>query len=220
MTTALRAVLFDYAGVLGTPPFEGLAEWEREMGYPPGATLRVMMRGSYLDPASGHAFHAVETGRMELDEYLELAAEGSEELLDGKRFDPDAYRQFLREHRFGAQWPFVHRARDLRAAGYRVAVVTNNIRDWEAIWTSTIPLDLFDVVIDSCVVGLRKPDPEIYLLACEQLGVEPDESVFLDDMELNVEGARAVGMAGIHVRGVPAALAELDALVQARGRPG
>jgi putative hydrolase of the HAD superfamily len=210
-------VLFDYAGVLGTPPFDGLAEWEREMGYPEGATLRVIMRGDYLDPRSGHPFHAVETGRLDLHEFLEQAAEGSEELLAGRRFDPDEYLRFLSEPYFGAQWPLVHRARDLRAQGYRVAVVTNNIREWEAIWTGTIPLGWFDVVVDSCMVGVRKPDPEIYLLACDRLGVTPSESVFLDDMATNVDGARAVGMEAIHVVDVGAALAELDAIVARRG---
>jgi len=212
-------VLFDYAGVLGTPPFEGLAEWEREMGYPEGATLRVIMRGDYLDPQSGHPFHAVETGELELGAFLEHAAEGSEELLGGRRFDAEEYLRFLREPYFGAQWPLVHRARDLRAEGYRVAVVTNNIREWEAIWTTTIPLGWFDVVIDSCVEGVRKPDPEIYLLACERLGVTPDQSVFLDDMATNVDGARAVGMEAIHVADVREALAELDGLVAHRHGP-
>jgi epoxide hydrolase-like predicted phosphatase len=219
VAATLRAVLFDYAGVLGTPPFDGLSQWEHEMGYPDGATLRVIMRGDYLDPASGHGFHAVETGRANLHAFLEQAADGSEELLGGRRFDPAAYLQFLTEPRFGAQWPLVHRARDLRARGYRVAVVTNNIREWEATWTRTIPLEWFDVVVDSCVVGLRKPDPEIYLLACERLGVDPEESVFLDDMEINVSGARAIGMEAIHVRDVASALRELDVLVERRSQP-
>lgn len=212
-------MLFDYAGVLGTPPFAGLAEWEREMGYPQGATLRVLMRGDYLDPRSGHLFHAVETGRLDLHDFLEHAAEGSEELLDGRRFDADEYLRFLGEPYFGAQWPLVHRARDLRAQGYRVAVVTNNIREWEAIWTGTIPLGWFDVVVDSCVEGVRKPDPEIYLLACERLGVAPEEALFLDDMASNVDGARAVGMDAIHVVDVAEALVELDVAVARRSAP-
>jgi len=210
---AVRAVLFDYAGVLGTPPFDGVAEWEREMGYPEGATFRVIMRGDYLDAASGHPFHAVETGELGLDEFLANAAAGSEDLLGGRRFDSDAYLRFLAEPRFGAQWPIVHRARDLRADGYRVGIVTNNIRAWEAIWTSTIPLDWFDEVVDSCVVGMRKPDAAIYLHACERLDVAPSEAVFLDDLEINVEGARAVGMQGILVTDVPTALAELESVV-------
>ena len=213
----VRAVLFDYAGVLGTLPFDGVAEWEREMGYPEGATFRVIMRGDYLDAASGHPFHAVETGEVGLDEFLADAAVGSEELLGGRRFDSDAYLRFLAEPRFGAQWPIVHRARDLRADGYRVGIVTNNIRAWEAIWTSTIPLDWFDEVVDSCVVGMRKPDAAIYLHACEQLEVSPSEAVFLDDMSINVEGARAVGMYGVHVRDVSQALADLDRIIAGSG---
>ena len=209
----IRAVLFDYAGVLGTPPFDGLGKWEQEMGYPDGGTLRVIMRGNYLDPASGHGFHAVETGALGLRDFLVNAAEGSEELLGGRRFDAEAYLRFLAEPWFGAQWPIVHRARDLRAAGYRVAIVTNNIREWESIWTSTIPLEWFDEVVDSCVVGMRKPNPDIYLHTCERVGVAPHEAVFLDDMEINVEGARAVGMHGVVVREVGEALSDLDRIL-------
>jgi putative hydrolase of the HAD superfamily len=209
----IRAVLFDYAGVLGTPPFAGVGDWEREMGYPQGGTLRVIMRGDYLDPASGHRFHAVETGELALREFLVEAAEGSEELLGGRRFDAEAYLRFLAEPWFGAQWPIVHRARDLRADGYRVAIVTNNIREWESIWTATIPVGWFDAVVDSCVVGMRKPNADIYLHSCEQVGVAPHEAAFLDDMELNVEGARAAGLHGVHVRDVPGALAELDRIL-------
>ena len=225
MTTAgsaspVRAVVFDYAGVLGTPPFDGVNEWEREMGYPEGGTFRVMMRGGYLEVDSGHGFHQVETGKLGLREFLSQAAEGSEELLDGLTFDTAAYLRFLAEPRFGAQWPIVHRARDLRAAGYKVAILTNNIPEWESIWTATIPIDWFDAVVDSCVVGCRKPRPEIYRLTCARLGVEPTEAVFLDDMAQNVEGARAVGMDAVLVDDVREALAELDEILTRRGGPG
>jgi epoxide hydrolase-like predicted phosphatase len=216
----VRAVFFDYAGVLGTPPFDGVEDWEREMGYPRGATFRVIMRGGYLEVDSGHGFHHVEKGQRTLREFLEQAAEGSEELLEGRRFDAAAYLRFLDEPRFGAQWPFVHVARDLRARGARVGIITNNIPEWESTWTRTIPLDWFDDVVDSCVVGLRKPEPEIYLLACRRVGVRPEDSVFLDDFEQNVEGARAVGMDAIHVREPRSALAELDALLRTRGTGG
>lgn len=216
---AVRAVIFDYAGVLGTSPFAGVAEWEREMGYPPGASLRVIMSGGYLEMDSGHGFHRVETGELALREFLDQAAIGSPELLEGRVFDVGSYLRFLDEPRFGAHWEMVHRARDLRALGYRVGILTNNIPDWEATWTATIPIDWFDDVVDSCVVGLRKPDAAIFRLACERLGVAPEEAVFLDDMEQNVIGARAVGMDAVHVREVGSALAELDAVLARRGGP-
>jgi epoxide hydrolase-like predicted phosphatase len=75
-------------------------------------------------------------------------------------------------------------------------------------------MDLFDDVVDSCDVGLRKPDPAIYRLACERLGVAPEAAVFLDDTRRHVEGARQVGLHAILVRDPWDALAELDAILE------
>jgi putative hydrolase of the HAD superfamily len=110
----------------------------------------------------------------------------------------------------------VERVRTLREAGYRTALVTNNIAEFGDGWRRLIPVDeLFDVVVDSCRVGLRKPDPQMFRLALEQLdGVRPEEAVFVDDFEANVAAARQIGMHGL-VFGEDRveALARLDALL-------
>ena len=86
--------------------------------------------------------------------------------------------------------PVVDAVRAVRAAGGRTAVVTNNVRELSHTWRPVLPLDeLFDTVVDSCEVGLRKPNPAIYLLACERLGVAPERAVLLDDIESNLRGA-------------------------------
>ncbi|MDQ1490251.1 MAG: soluble epoxide hydrolase / lipid-phosphate phosphatase, partial [Actinomycetota bacterium] len=77
------------------------------------------------------------------------------------------------------------------------------------------PLDLFDLIVDSCDVGLRKPDPAIFRLTCERLGVTPGAAVFLDDTRRHVETARSIGLHAILVRDPLAALAELDAILEA-----
>jgi putative hydrolase of the HAD superfamily len=85
--------------------------------------------------------------------------------------------------------------RQIRDAGYKTALLTNISREGEAIWRNLFPVDeLFDVVIDSSKVGLRKPDPEIYRLTCTRLGVPPDRCLFIDDLLCNVEAATALGM--------------------------
>ena len=111
----------------------------------------------------------------------------------------------------------VARIRDLRSAGYRTALITNNIREAGDQWRAKVPLDeLFDVVIDSSAVGLRKPNPAIFHLALEQLGgVEPGRALFLDDHPGNVAGAEAAGLRALLVDEPDVALADFDALLDA-----
>ena len=108
----------------------------------------------------------------------------------------------------------IHRVRELRVEGYRTAILTNNIKEWGPYWKSSIPLDLFDLVVDSCEVGLRKPDPAIFRLTCDRLGVAPEAAVFLDDTRRHVESARTVGLHAILVADPLVALAELDAILE------
>ena len=85
--------------------------------------------------------------------------------------------------------------RQVRAADYKTALLTNISRDGEAMWRGLIPVDdLFDVVVDSSKVGLRKPDARIYQLTCERLGVDPERCLFIDDLACNVDAAGALGM--------------------------
>lgn len=105
--------------------------------------------------------------------------------------------------------------RKLRAAGFLNGIITNNIREFSNAWRTMIPVDeLFETVVDSSAEGMRKPNPKIYLLALERLGqLAPEQAVFLDDVEDNVEAARKLGIKGIRVDRDPApALAELAQL--------
>ena len=109
----------------------------------------------------------------------------------------------------------VERARQLRAEGYRVGLITNNVREASAAWRALVPVDeLFEVVVDSSEVGMRKPNPAIYHHALALLGdVAPEQAVFLDDSPGNVAGARRAGLHAIHVVTPAQALAELDELL-------
>ena len=108
--------------------------------------------------------------------------------------------------------------REVRSAGLRTGLLTNNAKEFETYWRPLLPLDeLFDDVVDSSAVGLRKPDPRIYELSLSRLGVAAPDTVFIDDAPGNVAGARAVGMNAVLIgqqrADVPAALAELRSLV-------
>jgi epoxide hydrolase-like predicted phosphatase len=215
--SAIEAVIFDYGGVLSTTPFAGIAEYERKMGYPEKSLARLLFgrgaspQGPGVEP--DHDWHLLETGQLTLDEFHVRLVERSEAAL-GQPLDLGDYAQFLRELGVGVHWMMVHRVRELRAEGYRTAILTNNVKEWGRYWKGSIPIDLFDLIIDSCDVGLRKPDPAIYRLTCERLGVAPEAAVFLDDTRRHVEGARQVGLHAILVRDPWAALAELDSILE------
>ena len=215
---AIEAVIFDYGGVLSTTPFVGLAEFETRMGYPDKALGRLLFGGGAspqgpTESIPDHDWHLLETGRLTLDEFHDRLVARSEAAL-GKPLDLAVYSEFLKELGVGVHWMMVHRVRELRAEGYRTAILTNNIKEWGPFWKGSIPIDLFDLVVDSCEVGLRKPDPAIVQLACERLGVAPEAAVFLDDTRIHVESARQVGLHAVLVRDPTEALAELDALLE------
>ncbi len=215
---AIEAVIFDYGGVLSTTPFAGIAEFERKMGYPDKSLAQLLFgKGASpqgpTDAIPDHDWHLLETGRLTLDEFHERLVALSEAAL-GRPLELGVYAQFLRDLGVGVHWMMVHRVRELRADGYRTAILTNNVREWGRYWKGSIPLELFDVVVDSCDVGLRKPDPAIYRLTCERLGVAPEAAVFLDDTRRHVESARQVGLQAILVRDPWDAIAELDAILE------
>ena len=108
--------------------------------------------------------------------------------------------------------------RALRARGYRMAICTNNVREWEQLWRAKLPVDeIFDVVVDSAQVGVRKPDREIYAITIERLGVEPAAALLIDDIELNCDAAREFGMSAVWFRSNEQAIADIEAALAAAG---
>jgi putative hydrolase of the HAD superfamily len=104
----------------------------------------------------------------------------------------------------------------LHARGVRLAMLTNNVREWEPLWRAKLPVDeIFETVVDSGFVGLRKPDPAIYALVLERLGLPAQACVFVDDVDVNVATARELGFAVVHFRDTGQAIAELDRLLGA-----
>ena len=117
--------------------------------------------------------------------------------------------------------PMIAFLRELRDRGYRLAMLTNNVREWEPRWRAMLPVDeLFEVVVDSAFVGLRKPDPAIYRLTCDRLGVAPDRCLFVDDVEVNCTAAADLGMAAVVFRSTAQAIAEMRDGARARSVVG
>ena len=102
---------------------------------------------------------------------------------------------------------------ELRDAGFRMALLTNNVREWEPLWRKMVPIDeIFELVVDSAFVGMRKPEPGIYELTLERLGAAAAECLFVDDMDLNCDAARELGMQAVHFRSNDQAIPEIRAL--------
>ena len=200
--TDISAVLFDFAGVLTSSPWGALTEAG-------GGDLELLI-GVY-DEDGDHPWHQVERGEMAIADWaVEITRRGTEA---GIEVDFSPLQALLGE--MTIHTPMVDRVRSLRAAGYKLGLITNNVREASASWRALVPVDeLFDIVIDSSEVGMRKPNPAIFLHALELLGgVPPEAAVFLDDSPGNVIGARRAGLHAIHVESTDQAIAELDALL-------
>jgi epoxide hydrolase-like predicted phosphatase len=234
----IEAVIFDYGGVFSSPLFRGIGKFETDMGYPPGAVLELLFgdkayigvegrehareiaaAGGVADgEAVTHDWHRLEIGEISLDAWFAGLQERAPEIL-GKPIDMGAYMKFMADMPVGVHWPVVHKAREIKASGVPIALLTNNVKEWGDHWRATFPVDeLFEIVVDSSEVGMRKPDRRIYLLTCEQVGVAPEAAVFVDDNAENIGAALALGMETVHFGEDPfVAVAELDAILDRRG---
>jgi epoxide hydrolase-like predicted phosphatase len=208
----IEAVLFDFGGVYTTSPFHVFVEAAAELGSTPEQVLALVF-GPY-DRDTDHPWHRLERGEVALpDARRDIMANAAAE---GLEFDPLTILARMATGGRGAREEMVASTRRVRARGVRTALVTNNVKEFSVAWRGLLPLDeLFDAVIDSSEVGLRKPDPAIFGLALRELGgIAPQAAVFLDDFHGNVAAARRLGMVGVLVEEDPAsALAELARLI-------
>jgi putative hydrolase of the HAD superfamily len=193
----LRGAIFDFGGVMTESLFRRRRDADPEV-----VSLLVFflndLRSIYHLPTSTHDLHLLETGKLtEAEFFRRLCARHAE--AGNPPIDPERARSLVFAERAEASAAMVDTVRQLRAAGYRTALLTNNAREWEPMWRSLIPVDeLFDVVVDSSAVGLRKPDPRIYELTCARLGLAPSDCIFVDDLECNVDAAAELGLEVVH----------------------
>jgi putative hydrolase of the HAD superfamily len=208
---SIEAILFDFGGVFTLSPFDAVRMAGEELGI--DGDLAVTLCFGPYDEDTDHAWHRLERGELAL-------AEARAELIAlagaaGHDLDPFALLTSMAGEDDQRE-AVVERALRLRADGYRTAVVTNNIKEFGEGWRRMVPVDdLFDVIVDSSVVGVRKPNPRIYHLTLETLGgVAPEAAVLVDDALGNIAAARSVGIHTVHV-GTDriAAMDELEALL-------
>jgi putative hydrolase of the HAD superfamily len=214
--TGIRAVISDFGGVLTTPLMQAFASFQDRTGIPAASLGKAMQATAEADGA--HPLFELETGRLTEAEFLAKIENALEPEL-GHRPEMHRFREIYFEA-LEPNEPMIDLMRDLRDRGYRMALLTNNVREWEPLWRSMLPVDdIFEVVVDSGFVGVRKPDPPIYELTIERLGdgIAAEQCLFVDDVEVNVEAARELGMTAIHFRSSAQAVGEVEAALSAAG---
>ena len=202
----IRAVLFDFGGVILSSPFEAFAEYERRAGLPPDL-LRTI---NATDPDT-NAWARLERSELGLAEFAEAFEQEAAAL--GHVVDGNEVLACLR----GELRPRMVEALRRCRTRYATALLTNNFLTGDPSWSSGGSfgpvLELFDVVVESSQVGVRKPEVRFYEIALEQLGIAADEAVFLDDLGVNLKPAKAMGMTTIKVVDPDEALDELAAIL-------
>jgi putative hydrolase of the HAD superfamily len=209
--SSFEAVLWDYGGIFTPSPFAAAHAYAHAQDADPDTMVRIVF-GSY-DSDTDHVWHQLERGEISFVDALSRIKADAE--AAGLRFDTGEMFATMVADEID-RTIVVEAVRMVRAKGLRTAIVTNNIREYGEAWRSQLPLDeLFDLVVDSCEEGVRKPDPLIFRTALGRLGVsEPSRAIFLDDFAGNVSAARELGMHAILVGADPApALDELAALL-------
>ncbi len=204
----VEAIVSDFGGVLTTPLLTSFMAVQDEIGISPenlGKAMRTVTEEDGENP-----LYKMERGEMAEVDFLARLGDGLEPLL-GHR--PELHR--FREIYFQAlhpNLPMIELMRELKAEGKRMAMLTNNVREWEPLWRSMLPVDeIFETVVDSGFVGCRKPEPQIYEMTLERLGLPAEVCLFIDDLPHNVEGAREIGMSAVHFQDNEQAIAAIRA---------
>ena len=204
----IRAIVSDFGGVLTTPLLAAFAAVQDDIGVT-AENLGMAMREG-LEEGEEIPLFRLERGEISEDEFLDRLEDGLEALL--------GHRPHLRHFRrtfFDAldpNEPMIELMRELKAEGLKMAMLTNNVREWEPLWRSMLPVDeIFEEIVDSAFVGCRKPEARIYELTLERIGMPAEACLFIDDLHTNCEGGEAAGMNAVHFRNNEQAIPEIRA---------
>jgi putative hydrolase of the HAD superfamily len=204
-------LISDFGGVLTTPLAESFMAIQDSVGITPAHLGQAMKNATEEDGVN--PLFELECGRITDDAFTERISDALEPIL-GHR--PE-FREFGLTF-FEALHPNVGMLdliREVRRNGYRTALLTNNVREWEPMWRSMLPVDeLFETVVDSAFVGCRKPDPRIYEITLGRVELPAEACVFIDDMEINCEAAEKLGITAIHFRETAQVRAEVHRLLE------
>ena len=204
----VKAIISDFGGVLTSPLLESFAAVQDETGIPFDEVGRAMSEIANRNGGINPLFQLEKGEILEVDFLDQIADE-----LESKLGHRPAMHRFSEVY-FDALQPnqeMIELMEELRDSGLRMAMLTNNVREWEPRWRSMLPVDeIFELVVDSAFVGMRKPEPEIYELTLDRLeGPSAGECLFIDDIEINCTAARDLGIRAVHYRTPEQAIAEI-----------
>jgi putative hydrolase of the HAD superfamily len=209
----ITTVISDFGGVLTTPLVQSFMAFQDETGISMESLANAMQR--IADREGENPLFELERGRITEAKFLERIATELETELGHRpelhRFS-EIYFEALQPNE-----PMIGLMAELRESGYRMGLLTNNVREWEPLWRSMMPVDeVFELVVDSAFVGWRKPEREIYEITLDRLGVPADACLFVDDVDVNCDGARSLGIRAVHFRDNDQAIPEIRAVLAAR----
>jgi putative hydrolase of the HAD superfamily len=207
MTGPITTVISDFGGVLTTPLVQSFAAVQDETGIPFEELAKAM--GRIEEEDGKHPLYELEKGNLSEVDFLAKLGDQLEPAI-GHR--PELHR--FSEIYFEALHPnppMIELMREAKAGGHRMGLLTNNVREWEPLWRSMLPVDeIFEAVVDSGFVGLRKPDAQIYELMLERLDDVPaEECLFIDDVDVNCAAAHELGMSAVHYQHNDQAIPEI-----------
>jgi len=207
----IDAVLFDFGGVVTTSPFEAFSRYETEIGAPTDSIRRI----NSTNP-NNNAWAKMEKSEVDISEFCELfEAEAAD-------FGLELSGQKVLECLSGNVRPEMVRALEILKQRVRIGCITNNMKSGHGAGMARTSeqaasvaqiMEMFEVVVESAKVGLRKPDVRIYELACSELGVDPRNCAYLDDLGINCKPAANLGMVAIKVVDPQVALDDLERVV-------
>tara|TARA_B100000686_G_C16784654_1_gene974389 strand:+ start:1823 stop:2491 length:669 start_codon:yes stop_codon:yes gene_type:complete len=211
----ITAILWDFGGVFTGSPFHTVNHYAEKLGIPAKSLIQLVL--GYGIPDGDHHWHQLERGEITMSEAARSATKAVEEMgvhnfqlkdffasMGGRNTETDEMFEGVKRY---------------KAMGIKQVILSNNIREFSDSWKSMLPEGLFDGIVDSSEVGVRKPNPEIFEIALEVTGTTANQTVFLDDYPEHVNIARSMGMFGIDVGRNPTdALKELDQILSTTER--
>lgn len=207
----IRAVVSDCVGVLTSSLARPFAAFNERWELPPAALGEAI--AAIAARRGENPLFELETGRLGEREFLEMIQLELHRAL-GREIDMTSFSDVY-WHNLEPNDELIAFLRPLRET-HTLAMLTNNVREWEPRWRAMLPVEeLFELVVDSSAVGLRKPDREIFELTVERLGLEPAQCLFIDDLPPNCETAQQLGMRVVHFRETAQAIDELRAALAA-----